>query len=311
MSSKKPANMTILQRRQLLIFSLVGVICLSLMTTLAPTGLFYRWVSSWQVRAVMASAPSMEWHSEHFIVRYEGDQHADARMVAEAGEAVIEQVHRDFGLQLNPREKIPVIVINDRQRLSQSLGLGTNHSVLGAFYRGVIWILAPHVWLPEVQDDDPERAFERRESYFRQEGPMVHELTHWVLDRRTQGRVPAWLNEGMAQYEEFLLNGWEWIEPANRIDQQLYTLDELSTFFDSLDNQALAYRQSYLFIRFLVDQGGSEILTGLLDGLQAGRSDRMVLVDLLDSDWASIEDQYRMWLETEVMDDDRAYFGGG
>ena len=310
MSSKKPAGMRALQRKPLLIFYLAGVFCLLLMTAIAPTGLFYRWVSSWEARSVMASAPPMEWHSEHFIVRYDGEEHTDAQIVAEAGEAVIEQVHRDFGLKWNPREKISVIVMNDRLSLSRSLGLGTHHSVLGAYFRGVIWILAPHVWLPDYQDDDPESALERREIAFRQEGPMVHELTHLVLDRRTQGRIPAWLNEGLAQYEEYLLNGWEWIEPANRIDQQLYTLDELNRSFDSLENQALSYRQSYLFIRFLVDTGGSEILEELLDGLQAGKNAQLVLEDLLDSDWRSIEWQYRKWLETEVMEDDRAYFGG-
>lgn len=269
----------------------------------APAGFFQQAVYAWQTQAILAQAPSTQWSTERFVVYYDGESSADARLVASVGEQLLDRVLRDFRVELDPEEKVTVIIKNDRQSLNDALGLDANHSVLGAYYHGVIWVLAPSAWVPEAPAGlTPEQAVQWRNDYFRREGPMAHEFVHLALDRRTGGRIPAWLNEGLAQYEEYTLHGWEWVEERNRLDQPLYTLHQLSESFDLLENQALAYRQSYLFIHFLVDELGEESIEQLLVGLRAGRSDRQILQQMFEQNWHQIEHRYNQWLKTEVMD---------
>lgn len=91
---------------------------------------------------------------------------------------------------------------------------------------------------------------------------VLHEVCHLVLGRLAEegggGRVPLWLEEGVAQWiaDEIVLGSEDQLEAALWIDA-LLPFHELETSFPraQLDAQ-LAYRQSESFVRFLLSRLG-------------------------------------------------------
>lgn len=195
-----------------------------------------------------------------FVLYFPPGEQEAALAVARVAARHLDAVARDVGVRLD--EPIPLVISPNDGDLSGMIG--GRHSVLGAYWRGVIWVVSPRQWL-DVNSPSWEREFEVQ-------GPVVHELVHWLLDRRTGGNVPPWFDEGFAQYEEYLRTGYEWIEPANRLDQPLYPLPALERRFDELENEALAYRQAFLAVKGMADSLGNEVLRRITLDLARGHT---------------------------------------
>lgn len=137
--------------------------------------------------------------------------------------------------------------------------------VLGAYYEGVVHILAPGAWLPAERWSLLARAFWHS-------GPVPHELTHLLLDLETDGNLPSWYNEGVAQWEEERLTGYVWTSPAGDLARhRWYTFGQLDRFY-ALPNEALAYREALLFVQTLVAKEGEAGLARIDQRLGAGQS---------------------------------------
>ena len=85
-----------------------------------------------------------------------------------------------------------------------------------------------------------------------------------MLDYRTNGNYPRWFTEGLAQRVEYKLTGYLWIESGSSLDQDLYSLEEMTEQFDTLTNQPLVYRQSFLLVDYLARTYGEEALADLV-----------------------------------------------
>lgn len=105
---------------------------------------------------------------------------------------------------------------------------------------------------------------------------LHHELVHAALDQAAPSLViPAWLNEGMAEWFEARALGKRRLSASERAwlgtrakGEALYSLSELST--PSLghlppDAAHAAYLQSYAFVEFLVRRHGERRLRDLID----------------------------------------------
>ncbi len=205
----------------------------------------------------------MKLESQHYMLEYEAPDAAVAPMVLRTAESFYGPVTRDLGY--TPHGKVTLILYPDREELSNSFGWASTQDAMGVYYTGVIRVLSPRVW---TGTDDPVRM----ERSFRKNGPIAHELTHYVLDYKTAGNYPRWFTEGLAQYEEHRLTGFVWIEPESTFNQNLYTLADLTDRFDRLANQALAYREAFSLVSFVSERFGPDRLNALIDDLASGTS---------------------------------------
>lgn len=199
--------------------------------------------------------------SQHFTLWYTDADSAVVDLVLEMAERVYEPVTAAMGYE--PADRVPLILYGSREELRQAFGWGGGQSAVGVYWRGTIALLSPEVW---IAADSLE---ELRSAYCRLH-PLAHELTHYLLDYLTAGNYPLWFSEGLAQRIEYQVTGYRWLEPQSTLRQPLYGYDDLYRRFDRLSNPALAYRQSYLMVDFLVEEFGAESLTRLVGHLGRG-----------------------------------------
>lgn len=199
--------------------------------------------------------------SERFELYYTDADQDVTDLVLQTAEEVYDEVVEQLGHR--PAGRVPVILYHTRTDLREAFGWGNGESALGVYWHGTIRLLSPDAWLDYKEKSKQARAFQKL-------NPIAHELTHYVLDYLTSGNYPRWFTEGLAQRVERKVTGFLWIEASSSLDQELYSLGDLRDRFDTLKNQPLAYRQSYLLVEYMVEEYGEEQLTRLIHLLAEG-----------------------------------------
>ena len=167
-----------------------------------------------------------------FAVYYLPGDGRDAAVAAAAVARLWPEVARDFDLA--PDAGHGVVVVAPPATMARVGGTPRADPPLGAYADGVVWLLAPSAAL----GPDPTVA-----AYVRS-GTVAHELTHLADDLVADGRTPAWLDEGLAQYEAWRLTGYVWQPPAAELAGPPYPWAELTRDWARLPDVALAYRQA-------------------------------------------------------------------
>jgi len=134
---------------------------------------------------------------------------------------------------------------------------------------------------------------------------VTHEFTHYIVHRITKGNCPAWIHEGLAQIEE--KNEKEWASATLRrymgnrnLKAQILDLSRLESSFGSIQDSELAnlaYAESYLATKFIVDRHGAHEVSQILDALSTGSSFADVLSNRLGVDSAGFQKQ---WLTAQA-----------
>lgn len=197
--------------------------------------------------------------TEHFIIKHEKYDEEMIDLVAKAAEEKYIEVTKMF--EYTPKDKITVIVYDDEQKLMQNTNLEQSKPPMGVYYASTIQILSPRLWVPSDQN---------MEDIFLNQGPMVHEVTHLLVDDLARGNYPLWFTEGMALYQEYVQTGYEWGENLN-YDGAPFTVEQLTNDFSSL-NEMLAYKRSFELVRSLAEREGFEKLNQVLRELKKGES---------------------------------------
>jgi len=197
--------------------------------------------------------------TEHFIIKHEKYDEEMIDLVAKAAEEKYIEVTKMF--EYTPKDKITVIVYDDAQKLMQNTNLEQSKPPMGVYYASTIQILSPRLWVPSDQN---------MEDIFLNQGPMVHEVTHLLVDDLARGNYPLWFTEGMALYQEYVQTGYEWGENLN-YDGAPFTVEQLTNDFSSL-NEMLAYKRSFELVRSLAEREGFEKLNQVLRELKKGES---------------------------------------
>lgn len=197
--------------------------------------------------------------TEHFIIKYEKYDKEMIDLVAKAAEEKYIEVTKMF--EYTPKDKITVIVYDDAQKLMKNTNLEQSKPPMGVYYASTIQILSPRLWVPSDQN---------MEDVFLNQGPMVHEVTHLLVDDLARGNYPLWFTEGMALYQEYVQTGYEWGKNLN-YDGAPFTVEQLTNDFGSL-NEMLAYKRSFELVRSLAEREGFEKLNQLLRELKKGES---------------------------------------
>lgn len=223
---------------------------------------------------------------ERFVIKYQPGDEENARLVLEAADKFYQPVTEDFGLTV--KNKIPIIVYPSREELNASFGWPANESAMGVYWAGVIRVLSPEVW---ISADNPQQV---KEMFFNS-GPMAHELTHLVVDYATRGNVPRWFTEGLAQYEEYRLTGFRFDNGQGFYGEKAYGFANMDKKFDSLPDQALAYRQSLSAVEYIVEFYGQESLHKIIRNLAGGAGMDRAVEQTLGMNLSEFEAKWRQW----------------
>lgn len=129
---------------------------------------------------------------------------------------------------------------------------------------------------------------------------LVHEYTHALIYEITQGRVPTWFNEGLAEYEAWKPQQapWPFLRQAAAAGR-LLPWAQLSGYFSSAQSPetvALAYEQSHSIVQYLAQRHGFWRVRRLLDAVAKGSSLDDALFAELRLKPARIEQQWLAWL---------------
>ena len=129
---------------------------------------------------------------------------------------------------------------------------------MGAYYKGVIQILSPECWVQSeaVLSDE-----------FVAEGPVIHELAHFMLEEKTGGNYEVWFSEGVALYMEYKYMAYEWKAQTESYDK--IALSEMAEYFKQI-NQASAYRMAFEQVKNLVENYGQGVLSDIYEQLESG-----------------------------------------
>jgi len=224
--------------------------------------------------------------SAHFLIKYHIEDKAIVPMVTAAAEQAYEPVTRS--LDYTPAEKSTIVIMSNRQEMQKSLGWSADQSAMGVFWAGMIQVLSPHAWM------NTDSAGTQTDSFIKN-GPLAHEFTHLIVDAIARGNYPRWFTEGVAQYQEYRLNGYEWITSTNTLQSNLYTLNEMEQDFDGLPNQSLAYRESFAAVRYLYETYGDESVRKILKELSRGKTMRMAIKTVLNMEYSQFELEWQQW----------------
>lgn len=221
---------------------------------------------------------------ERFRVKYQPVDAQVARLILETAEESFEPVSQMLGYI--PTKQVSVFIYPTRVSLNKSFGWDAAVDAMGVYWAGAIRILSPLDWV-----EDQERLPE----IFREKGPLTHEYAHLLVDYRTNGNYPRWLTEGIAQYVERELIGFEF--SGDGLGQRSwYSFQKMDAGFDRLPDQGLAYKQSLLAVDYLVETGGFEMVLGILDELAFGRNIDKALEKVAGQDLVSFDLGFKIWV---------------
>ncbi len=236
------------------------------------------------------------WHlekltSEHYYIKFRPEDRVEAELVLDTAEFFYRPVTEEFNF--TPRGRIPIILYSSREALNKSFGWEADESAMGVYWAGAIRVLSPGVW---VEQQEAGRIAE----VFKTAGPMAHELTHLVVDYLTGGNYPRWFTEGVAQYEEYKLTGFEFQDATSSLKPPFYSMRDLTERFDQLPNQTKAYGESLAAVRFIVSYAGDPALHQLIAELGQGMDFNQAAAKVLRLDEAQFEAGWQDWAMTKA-----------
>ena len=130
-------------------------------------------------------------------------------------------------------------------------------------------------------------------------GVIPHEISHIFFNHVVYNptvSVPVWINEGVAQYNEFISHEWEMDRvKAAAADGSLVPLVALEDGFGSYDVERiyLSYAEAYSAAAYLVETYGNEGLSDLLAAYKNGKTTDEafqtalgISIDQFEMDWA-------------------------
>ena len=141
---------------------------------------------------------------------------------------------------------------------------------------------------------------------------LVHEYVHYIINHKTQNRVPIWMHEGMAKYLERRWRG----EGANRLAPSYEYLlrkrveaNDLITFaqmhpsmakLPSQDDAAVAFAEVYTVMEYLRGEVGEGAFAKVLEGINEGLDAQQAFARTLSTTmtFPEFEKKWQAYLKT-------------
>ena len=129
---------------------------------------------------------------------------------------------------------------------------------------------------------------------------LRHEFTHTLNLTYTHGRVPRWLTEGLAVWQEHVPYRFP------EVPEQLYKLaseGKMPTPGDMRQVRSeMDYMTSFWIVRYIDETKGWDAVLKLLDGYRAGKEEDDVFKDAVGSDVATFHAAFSDWAKAQVKD---------
>lgn len=211
--------------------------------------------------ATQAYADSFEWQTirtTHFVVYYTTGCKETAHKVA----GICEEWHARLShkMEYNPGGGIPVYLYPNRRLFADATGMDPADPVVGL----------AHTRTHKIRIDASGLFTEV-------EKVIPHELVHVFMSvqvRHNATHIPLWFSEGLAKY---LADDWTVADAETLADAaargRLLTLSQIAFVFPAERyERAVAYAESYSFLKYVADQRSPAIIPVLLEGLQRGET---------------------------------------
>ena len=130
---------------------------------------------------------------------------------------------------------------------------------------------------------------------------LYHEYTHAVVYDLTNGLLPTWLNEGLAEHEAWKQDEPPWTFLRQALAQgRLLPWQALSASFSSsatATQAGLAYEQTHSIVRYLVERYRFWRIKRLLKAVREGTPFEQALQHEFRLNAARLEEHWRAWLQ--------------
>jgi len=134
---------------------------------------------------------------------------------------------------------------------------------------------------------------------------LVHELTHLVVHQATfspYGKLPTWLDEGLAMYNQGELSSYFRTRLDSAISEgELLSVRSLCSLFSADTEKAcLSYAESYSLVEYLLHNYGQEKMLNLLTVLKYGNTYDEALTEIYGFDVDGLDVRWRETLVAPV-----------
>ncbi len=228
--------------------------------------------------------------TEHFRIRYKGQDDRLARRIAAAAEEIREKIITHVGY--DPRGETLIFLAPSLEEF-QRLQPGAKKMPLWAAA-----VAYPELNLIIIRS--PRAIKDGRLDYHQ---VLAHEFTHIVLGRALAPRpVPTFLAEGIAMYEAA---EWHFSRMAvltrAAITNRMIPLTSLMEHFPSPPEEAeLAYAESFMFVSFLINTYGAESFQSFVKDYSSSGSMVGALQRMSGKHLLVLEDEWRDYIYLRV-----------
>mgnify|MGYP001054567001 CR=1 FL=1 len=135
-------------------------------------------------------------------------------------------------------------------------------------------------------------------------GALVHELTHLIVHQATfspYSRLPTWLDEGLAMYNEGELDSQlrSWLDKAISEDKLISVRSLCSPFSAEPEKAYLSYAESYSLVEYLINNYGGDKMLELLTLFKQGSTYDEALTEVYGFDIDGLDTRWRETLRPE------------
>jgi hypothetical protein len=198
----------------------------------------------------------MMYQTEHFTIKYRPEDENIIRETANMFERSYVEAAKEYGY--SSKEKTVVVIYKDQNEFWSYQSSIQGQAVMGLYNMGTIHVLSPNAY-----KNQKEGSME----FFKNNGPVLHEYVHKVVDELTGGNIELWLTEGLALYEEYNIDNTEWA--AGYKYERYFDSEEMREGFMYAE-EVQSYRQSFDMVKYLIDNYGMDKMQSLFHELKSG-----------------------------------------
>ena len=231
--------------------------------------------------------------SDRFIFKYSAPEDPIVPLyVAPAMDAMYDDLVQDF--KFAPPKKPIVEVFPDKQTFSVRTAGLTGLETYGASLGRVMTVVAP-------------RAGETL-GPFNWARILRHEFTHTINLMQTHGRVPRWLTEGLAVWEEHVPYRFAWVPPAmyeRATKDEMFTPREMAealTHPKRPNDGEIAYMTGFWIVRCINETIGWDAVLKLLAAYGDGKGDDDAFLAATGMNVSAFHAKFAAWSKNEVKD---------